>query len=512
MTCFVAALFLVGPTLPIMQATLPQDDIVTAPEGTGNIRSLELTWPGNVRFDLENDGYEIVLRFDRPIAESALKAFAEAAGDDLAELRWNDDSLVMRAAVGRRLEASVGDRVLHVRFRLDHDAQPPLPASTDAGTTQDEEVELALARAEADAAAGYPDRARRRLTPLAKKYPENKRIQRMLADVEVAEGALTLGAMRYREIAADDPFARRAIAEAGGSGTAAVTLRGGKVFSQLEGGVNALVPVSSTVSAGAGYRYVRSKADIVFGPSGPLTDVVAHSSIADLLATIDLGRTTRLELQGSAQIDEKVVGAGARLFAGPPERQGRLVLAYRLPDVATPEQSAFGGHISRAGLGGTLRLTPELLVQVDGAWNGYGLAGGGVRARTVTVSGGLDYLLRRGSPSLAATYRLDAEYVDTLKQRSNGLAFIPLSDRENHSFQLVSGMSWTKWQLTGAAGWTFDRKGKTNGPTANISATGRLGTGWRLQASGGISSVSRPGISGRQLFLRLALTRYFGRF
>jgi hypothetical protein len=72
-------------------------------------------------------------------------------------------------------------------------------------------------------------------------------------------------------------------------------------------------------------------------------------------------------------------------------------------------------------------------------------------------------------------------------------------------------MSWTRWQLTGAAGWTFDRKGKTDGPTANVSGTGRLGAGWRLQASGGVSSISRPGISGRQLYLRVALTRYLGR-
>lgn len=206
------------------------------------------------------------------------------------------------------------------------------------------------------------------------------------------------------------------------------------------------------------------------------------------------------------------MGGGARLYAGAPERQARLVLAYRLPDIATPEQSALGGHISRAGLGTSLRLTPELSVQADGSWNGYGLRGTGTRTRSIAVSAGLDYLIRRGSPSLLLSYRLDAEYVGRTRLRSNGLAFIPLSDRENHSFQLVAGKSWTDWQLTAGGGWTFDRPGNTNGPTANFSLTGRLNERWRLQTSGGVSSISRPGISGRQLYLRAALTRYLGRF
>src|SRR3546814_8379056 len=84
-------------------------------------------------------------------------------------------------------------------------------------------------------------------------------------------------------------------------------------------------------------------------------------------------------------------------------------------------------------------------------------------------------LLRRGSPSLAVSYRLDAEDVGRSTLRPNGLSYIPRGDRENHSFQLSSGMSWTRWQISGAAGWTFDRKGKTDGPTANVSATGQIG-------------------------------------
>ena len=506
-----AALLLSAPSLPILGMAMLSDDQVTMPAPTPEVRQVSLTWGGPVHLELERNPYEVVVRFDRPIGESALKDFAKDAGADLRGLRWNDNSLVVQAASGRRIEAVAEGRKLIVRFLPDGTAIAAAAPPSLSPPAPDPEIELAIARAEADAAAGFPEMARRRLQPLAERYPADKRIQRLMADAEVAEGALLLGAARYREIAADDPFARQAIAEAGGNLTAGVTLRGGKVFWQAEGGINALVPVGPHLSAGAGFRHTRSKADTVYGPTGIQTDVVSHTSIVDLLATVQLARTIRLELQGSAQLDEKLFGAGARLFAGAPERQGRLLLAYRLPDVATPEQSTFGGYVSRAGFGGTLRLTPELSVQADGSWNGYGLRGTGIRTRSASVSAGIDYLLRRRSPSLAVSYRLDAEYVDRVRLRPIGLAYIPLSDRENHSFQLVAGKSWTNWQLTGAAGWTFDRLGNTDGPTANISGTGRLSNGWRLQASGGVSSISRPGISGRQLYLRVALTRYLGR-
>jgi hypothetical protein len=508
---WVAPILLAGPPpLPVMIADLPPDATVSAPKSEADSRSVDLTWSRDVHLQVEQADYDLIVRFDQPITDDQLKDFAKAAGDDLADLRWNDNSLVLRAASGRRLEAVAQGRILHVSFLPD---QPPMSAPPPAAQLQiaDIDMELAIARAQADAAAGYPDQARRRLAPLAAAHPDDRRLQRLLADMEVAEGALALGANRYRNLAADDPFARQTIAESGGNVMAAVTARGGKVFWQLESGINGMVPVGERVSAGAGLRWFRSKADTVYGPTGLLSNRTSRSAIGDLFATINLGAVSRIELQGSAQLDAKVFGGGARLFAGPPEKQGRLVLAYHLPDLAIPEQSTFGGHISRAGVGGTMRLTPELMAQADGAWNGYGLSGTGVRTRSFSVTGGLDYLLLRGSPSLAVSYRLDAEYVRRTDLRANGLAYIPLSDRENHSFQLVSGMSWTRWQLTGAAGWTFDRKGKTDGPTANVSGTGRLGAGWRLQASGGVSSISRPGISGRQLYLRVALTRYLGR-
>lgn len=144
--------------------------------------------------------------------------------------------------------------------------------------------------------------------------------------------------------------------------------------------------------------------------------------------------------------------------------------------------------------------------------DGYGIAGSGTRSEAIFVSASAEVLLRRRSPTLSAVYQIDAEYLQREDLRGTGMAFIPLTDRENHTVQLASSFSLAKVQVTAAGGWTYERFAGSTGPTANISAAAFLGTSWRLEGSAGISSISRPGVPGAQgLFFRVALTRFLGR-
>lgn len=470
-----------------------------------------LSWAGTVHMEIESAPDEVVVRFDRPLTDEAIAKFGSLAGSNLADLRWNDTSLVLRPANGWRISAVPHDRGLEVQFAPDDREAAQSVDALDADTPppSNPAIELALVRAQADAAAGYPGKARRSLASLGQRYPGAVQVQRALADAEMADGAIVTAAERYRSLGAEDPLARRAMAEANGKLASALSIRSGKTFNQKEASlVQSSFPISTGLSIGAGIRRVATRSDFVAAPPGEATKVNSKMTIADVTANITLGPAARLLLQGSALIGEQAAGVGARLALGSQERQLRVGLAYRVPDLSTAEQSAFGGHISRAALGGTLRLTPELLGQADLGWNGYGLAGAGILTKTFVANGGLDFLVRRSSPSVAITYRLDAEYVAFQKMRANGLAFIPLSDRENHSVQLVSSVRWHNTQLTGALGWTKDRKGRSDGPTADLGAAMRIGDAWTMEANGGISSVSRPAVSGRQLYLRLSLSRY----
>ncbi len=479
------------------------------PEAAGEeARSFELAWPQGTTLTIESTEYEVVVRFNRAIDEARLRQFAEIARADLADLRWNDTSVVMRAAAGRKISAVAAAGTLRIQFLADSSVVATGPVAPAPGV--DTATELAIATAQADAAAGYPHRARRRLGALADSSPNDQRLQRLLADTEAADGATALAASRYRALAADDITAQRVIAELAGNLSTGVTIRDGKSFSQIEGGFIGSIRVSRPLALGAGIRYIRSEAESVAGPLGPITDARANSTIGDITASVRIEDSVRLELKGSAQLNRDIVGGGMQAFFGSPELQGRVNLAYRLPDVSTQEQSVLGGHISRAGGGASMRLTPGIFVQGDASWNGYGLQGGGVRTKTVSAAGSLEFLLRRGTPAISVVYRLEAEYTKSTQFRGNGLAYIPLDSRENHTGQVVASLYSRNVQVTGAAGWTVDRYSGSDGPNASIGAAASLGRSWRLDGSGGVSSVSRPGNTGRYYFFRLFLTRFLG--
>lgn len=170
---------------------------------------IKLVWPEAVRFELESAPYEIVVRYDRRLEAEEIAKFTAAAGKLLGDLRWNDASLVIRPAPGYRIGVEASERALQFRFVKEDDAAPETPQAV----AQSPAIELELTRAGADAAAGYPGQARKRLAILAKAHPAEQQVQRALADAEAADGATALAAHRYKAMGADDRIARRVIAE-----------------------------------------------------------------------------------------------------------------------------------------------------------------------------------------------------------------------------------------------------------------------------------------------------------
>ena len=490
---------------PAPQQPAPQQS--QAPGDQATPLSYDLTWSQDVALSVDASGDDVVVQFDQPIEDSAIGALAAAAGSRLADLRWNDTSLVLRGAEGTHVEATASGRVLHIQF------QPDLGAAAPAGPSEQQnlDLELALTRAQAQAAAGYPGRARKALAELARANPDDKRIQRLLADAEAAEGEIGDAGSRYRTIEADDLAARRIMSQAGGNVAAGVIVRDSDDFSQTELDGGAVVAVSSSLSLGADIRQFHNRASSIAGPAGTLTDVTSDRTLADVLASGYVSPSVRVDFKLTTEFDPSLTGASVKVFAGPIEQQARLTLAYRVPELLTPEQAILGGFVSRASVGGSLRALTGLLLQGDAGWNGYGLDDTGTRSETLFITASAEALLRRRSPTLSATYQIDAEYVQREDLRSTGAPFIPLDDRENHTAQLVSSFSLAKLQITAAGGWTIERFAGSNGPTANISAAALLGDAWRVEGSAGVSSISRPGVTSAQgLFFRLVLTRYLG--
>jgi hypothetical protein len=106
-------------------------------------------------------------------------------------------------------------------------------------------------------------------------------------------------------------------------------------------------------------------------------------------------------------------------------------------------------------------------------------------------------------------YRLDAEYVQSLLHNAIGLQRLPLSDRENHTVQAFASSAIGPVLMTGGAGWTVDRYGGS-GPNASLAASAPVGLRWQVDAAMGLTSITRPGFPGRQIFGRVEIRRALG--
>lgn len=460
---------------------------------------LELVWTGPVSLAIEDDGAEVVVRYDRPLPGDTVAAFRAGAGEDLGRLVWNDDSLVMAAAPGRRLSVTrAADRLL-VRFR------PETPA----GEATGDPVDYTLAQAGADTAAGYPGRARGRLQRLEAQHPRDPHVQRALADLDAATGQRRRAARRYRALEATDPAAMTVRRDANGEAGVSVASRSGSGFSQLEGIAKASVPVSDAASVTGAIRHVRTRSDVVVTPAGVAADVRSDRTLGEANVILAPSPVLRFDMAAVFDFTDPHVSFGGKLYFGSAERELRVLAAYQVPDVSSAEAALLGGRLDRLGGGATLRLAPAVSVQVDAAFNAYHLAREGRQATSITVAGGLDYIVRRREPTLSLLYRLDAEYVDRIDLRADGLPALPLVDRENHTMQALVGQSLGNVRLAAAGGWTFDRFGG-NGPTGAATAAASIRSGWRAEMSAGVSSISRPNLPGSQLFMRGSLARSLG--
>ncbi|MGJ3626642.1 hypothetical protein AB5I41_06880 [Sphingomonas sp. MMS24-JH45] len=120
----------------------------------------------------------------------------------------------------------------------------------------------------------------------------------------------------------------------------------------------------------------------------------------------------------SSAIDDGVTGGGVRASLGSAEAQLRAVVLIHMPDVSTGAQVLGAGWLSRAGIGGSYRLSPDWTVQADAGFNRYGLASGGAASDTTTLAGGIDWLVRRSRPGVTLGYRFEADVLG--RRRSSG--------------------------------------------------------------------------------------------
>lgn len=493
------------PPLDFDMRDFGENSVVYAPPVMAQSAST-IAWPKGTRLQLDDRGDELVVRFDRPVDEASVARFEAEAARHVQSLRWNDDSLLLRANPGVRLSSRVAGQRLIVTFATDHGDAPAPPT---AGQPVDEERDLAMVAIRADLASGFAGKARRQAEALAQRHPEDKDVRRLLADVLASDGEHRAAAEHYRAAGANDMSARRAMALAPGQAALGMTLRDGTGFTQIEGSARATVTASDTVALTGAVRHVVTQADAAVVRDALAYDIDENATLADIGVTVDLAPRLRVDLVGGVWLDRRVAGGGARLAYGSSDTQLRIGYVHHMPDLSFAEQAVDRGTLSQLTLGGSAQLLPEMRGRIDGGWRRYGLAGIDNAAETLTLAGQIDYILLRRPVLVSLGYRLDAEYVQRLSYNATGLQRLPLSDRENHTVQAFASGAIGPVLMTGGAGWTVDRYGGS-GPNASLAASAPMGVRWQLDAAMGLTSITRPGFPGKQVFGRVELRRALG--
>ena len=496
----VADLFAAGPDAALVTAR-PRAAAITA----------RLDWPAGTPVTLESASDDIVVRYPHMPEAAAIAAFSAQAGDRIGRFDWGPDNLVIRGVPGQRLSAIAVAGGIRVTFT----PVDAVAATTPIVPTDDRDA-TALLIAQADAAAGYPGRARRRIAAIAAARPDDAGVQAALASAETASGRTQDAARRYRALPDGGGAAGQAAARAIGPAIETTLLvRDGRGYGQAEAVLRGGVPAGDTVRIDGAVRHVRTQGD---DPSGAARRIRTRATETGIAVGLTPAPGLRLRFDLTGLVDSSGgrggpnsgVGGAVSAAIGDPERRGAVRLAWHLPDFATPTGALYGGWTDRATAGGGLRIAPGASVRLDATLARYGLYGGGARLTTAVLEGGVDYLLRRQSPSIALGYRIDAEYVLDRRTVAAPDPYATLTDRENHTGEATIGWPLADaFAFTGAAGWTVNRYGG-NGPTAALGLALLPTGGWEGGLTAGISSVSRPGQPERQAYGRAALTRRFG--
>ena len=467
--------------------------------------AVRLDWPAATPVTLESASDDIVARYPRPPGDAAIAAFSAQAGDRIARFDWGPDNLVIRGLPGQRLSAVAVPGGIVVTFTPVDAAAPPIVAADDRDATM-------LLLAEADAAAGYPGRARRRIARIAAARPGDPGVQAALASAETASGRTRDAARRYRALPGGGGAAGAAAARTIGPAIETTLLvRDGRGYAQTEAVLRGGTPALDAVRIDGAVRHVRTRGD---DPAGTPRRIGTRATETGIAASVVAAAGLRLRFDLTGLVDGSGgrggVGGAVSAAIGDPERRGAFRLAWHLPDFATPTGALYGGWADRATAGGALRIAPGATVRLDGTLARYGLYGGGARLTTAVLEGGVDYLLRRQSPAITLGYRIDAEYVLDRRAVVAPDPYATLTNRENHTGEATIGLPLARAiALTGTAGWTVNRYGG-DGPTAALGVALVPTDGWEGGLIAGISSVSRPGQPERQAYGRAALTRRFG--
>ncbi|MBY6263602.1 hypothetical protein EI613_17020 [Azospirillum sp. 412522] len=480
-----------------------------------------LHWPGPVATEIQRDGRELVLRFNRSLGDVPLDRVPERLESWVDNILYGYDSVVLVLAAG--VEPAVSTDSAGVAVAL---ARPPAAAPSREAVAADRAAgrRIDYFRALALMEGGDLRPARTLLRDLLAQDPRDAQSTALLAQAEERLGRWREAIMAYDtalELTPGEPslVQGKALLLHENADRSRLDLDWQKVRNadmQRIARFSGLQELGRSTSLT--WALERRKVDVDSARRGDGRLEPFHGARSRLEAALvhdwpELQRST-LALYAAP----RTLGAGYTHGWRGEASETRAGFAWSEPSFAFLEGIVGGGRRDRLFVQHEDRLSDRWFLSLGAGYNRYGLAGAADLARSATVEGSLRYTLNAAGPLASVAYVLDAEYVGHREERRSedrqdadgntieGQPYVPLpaATREVHALQLNVEDYLTDYvRYAAQIGYAYDRRGRS-GPQGAISLgwepADNLELGFRASharstARGTASAVNSAGVT-----------------
>lgn len=473
--------------------------------------SLSATFHGLtlISSDVSADSTEVTLKFKEPVADQIAKELQARAPNYVAYASNGFDTLLVHTKGGATFGVTPSGRGVQLTITA-HES-----ASSEDGGERIKSVEIRRLTA-----LGDTPEARRQLADLRRTAPNDPDLRRLQADVELADHDNRAAANELRALLRDKP-SDEGLTDSLAEAEVALSPRveGGVDYHEIENGdrqwrghVEGQMPIDPMYDLRGRLEVVSLDDDAVQLGDGTITAFEGEKLRGQISLVHDFG--TRWEGAATLYAGEDRVGGGVALTYEDAFSTTTMRAMLSAPSWDYSELIVGDGTLDSIAISHHQTFEQKWFLAVDLGLKRYGLDGEDDAATSTTIEAGLRWApLELGETKLTVGYTFDAEYVDHVAIRDNGIityALLPIADRVVHSGDVrVDAPLGSNLFAGGYAGYAKDMNGD-GGLIAGISLGYEPEPDIRIALDANYSNIpDRAGDSGAYTHAGLSVTKRF---
>lgn len=472
--------------------------------------TLQATFQGLtlISSDVAADGSEVTLKFKEPVADQIAKELQSRAPNWVAYASSGFDTLLVHTKGAATFDVAPSGRGLTLTVIA-------TPTKTgDADRIKSVEIRRLTAL-------GDTPEARRQLDELRRQSPNDTDLLRSEADIDLADHDNRAAAAKMRRLLRDKPSDEGltdSLAEAEVELSPRVS--GGIDYHEIENGdrqwrahAEAQMPIDPMYDLRGRIEAVNLDDDAVQFADGTIAAFDGEKLRGQISLVHDFG--TRWEGVATLYAGEDTIGGGASLTNEDAFSSTTIRAVFSAPSWDYSELIVADGTVDSVSLSHRHSFEQRWFLSVDLGLKRYALDGEDDAATSTTIEAGLRWapFEMDGQTKLTVGYGFDAEYVDHVAIRDNGIityALLPISDRIVHTGDVrVDAALGSNFFAGGYAGYAKDVNGD-GGLIAGVTLGYEPEPDIRIALDANYSDIpDRAGDSGAYTHAGLSVTKRF---